>query len=285
MKLKTFFFVALLLVLPAVAQADSVEPFQCEVLVLSGTVTAVDAEGRSREVKEGDRLLAGEVLEAGADSHADISYDRDWNNITRLEANSRMKIASIAPGQVDLQSGALFAKLKKLPQDSSFEVRTPTAVATVRGSEYRTLFMDGKTEVVNAAGSSVIVYSMLEDGTLDKDNAVRLRKDMKTSVESGGKVPQPPVEALPEEKSAGEKLSGGIEDNVKKAESEGRLANIQDVKRIETFIREQKKKATAPRSIPDDAELSRVTDNRRRAFEGGDKALAPPKSEDEEADA
>ena len=253
--------------------------FHCEVLNIKGTVTVRDLEDKARPAKKAELLKVGETLEIGDESYADLSYDKDWKNIVRVEANTKLKIISIAPGRVDVSQGGVFAKLKKLPEDSSFEVRTPTAVATVRGSEYRTTFLLGQTDVFNAASSRIVVYGVKEDGSVDKDTAVMVEKDKKTSVETAGKAPKPAEPMSESEIKTGKSLQSGIETNVTAAEKEGRSGNIQSVTDIEEHIREEKKKAAAA-VPPKEDELSRVTDTRRRPF-GGDNEMAPPPAEEE----
>lgn len=253
--------------------------FQSEVLALKGQATATDLEGTARPLKQGDLLKKGEQIEVGENSHVDLAFDKDWKNVTRLESNTKAKITSIEPGKLDLKDGGIFARLKKLPQSSSFEIRTPSAVATVRGSEYRTTHLLGQTDVFNAGSSRVVVYGVSSNGSADKNTAVMLEKDKKSSVPDAA-APTPAVDVSEEEKGASQVLMGGIETNVEKAEKEGRSASIQSVEEIEQFIREEKKKALAAAAPAPEAELSRVTDTRRRPFAGGDAALAPPEKEE-----
>lgn len=266
------FAVFSLLACPALRAA---EEFHCEVLELKGSVTATNPQGAARQVKQGDLLRAGDVVKTGEDSFVDLAYDKDWKNLSRLESNSRVKIASIAPGKLELKEGGVFAKLKKLPRDSSFEVRTPTAVATVRGSEYRITFLLGQTDVFNADRSSVVVYGIAADGSVDKSAVVRIEKDQKTSVARSGETPSAPVKMTQDEIGAGQALENGIDEGVKKAELEGRVLQIQSVAEIEDFILEEKKKTLAAGAKPAEPELSRVTDTRRRPF-AGDSLMAPP---------
>ena len=179
-----------------------------------------------------------------------------------------------------MKTGGVFAKLHKLPQGSSFEVKTPTAVATVRGSEYRTTFIFGQTDVFNAEKSRIVVYGIKEDGSVDKDNAVMVEKDKKTSIEKAGQAPKPAMDMSEGEIKAGQTLHGGIESNVNQAKTENREARIQSVTEIEEFIREEKRKVIAAAAPAKEQEYSRVTDTRRRTF-GGDSAMAPPAAEEE----
>ena len=254
------------------------EEFQCEVLNLKGKVTVTDPESGTREVKQGDLLRAGQTLDVGEDGYADLAYDKDWRNITRLEANSKIKIASIVPGKLGLEQGGVFAKLKKLPEGSSFEVKTPTAVATVRGSEYRTTFSGGQTDVFNASMSKIYVAGVKADGSVDRDSTVTLQEAKKTSVASAGKAPAPPADMTPAEKKAGQTFSRAIQKNIDSAVTEKRESRIQSVTQIEEFIREAKRNQAA--SSAQAEEYSRVTDQRRRAFAGGEREMAPPEKEE-----
>jgi len=253
--------------------------FQCEVLSVKGLAIATNPEVGDRGLKSGDLLKQGDEVSVGDDSYVDLAYDKEWQNVTRLGSNTRIKIASVMPGKLDLKNGTLFAKLKKLPRDSEFEVKTPTAVASVRGTEYLTKHVKGHTEVLNTSASPIFVYGFKSDGSIDKDTEVVLETAKKTSIQKAGQAPAPPAVMTEEEQGAGETLTKAIQKNIEKAEGEGRKANIQTVEEIEAFIKETKEESasrvTAP---PNESELSRVTDTRRRAF-GGQKALAPPETE------
>ena len=140
------------------------EDFYCEVMSVEGTVTRTNASEADKPVAEGDLLAVEDVVTVGASSYADIAYDRDWNNVTRVEENSSVRIKSLYPTEVSLEKGGIFAKLKSLPKDSSFDVSTPTAIASVRGTEYRTTFLEGATQVYNVSDSDVYVYGFDPSG-------------------------------------------------------------------------------------------------------------------------
>ncbi len=281
MRLRIPVFIFALVLSFAFAKPVLAEDFQCEILSLKGTVTIRDKDDVAHPAKQAELLKAGDEVEVGDESYVDLAYDKDWQNITRLESNSKVTIASIAPGKLDLKAGGVFAKLKKLPQNSSFEIKTPTAVATVRGSEYRTTYIFGQTDVFNAASSRVVVYGVKEDGAVDKDTAVMIEKDNKTSVEKAGMAPKPAELMSDGEIKSGQSLQKGIETNVTQAKKEGREAQVQSVTQIEEFIRDEKRKAATAGASAKPDELSRVTDSRRRPF-GGDREMAPPQEEEKE---
>ena len=246
------------------------EEFHCEVLSLAGSASATDADGKVRLLQEGDLVAKGEIVTTEADSVLDLSFDKDWKNVTRLEAKSKLKIASVYPGKLELAAGGVFARLKALPKDSAFQVKTPTAVATVRGTEYRTTFIGGRTEVSNVSPSKVFVYGVKADGSADTAQEVVLERSQKTQVPEAGKAPEPSQELPAEEAEATEELKTLIEANVQKVQEEGRTSAIQSVTEMEAQGAAEKealkKQAAAQQLDPNDSDESRVVDLRRRPF-------------------
>ena len=245
---------------PSTAAEDD---FHCEVLSVEGKVLVTDSDGNERVLLEGDLLSAGDTVEAKEESSADIAFDKDWKNVTHIEEKSKMKIGAVSPGQVMLKTGGVFAKLKQLPKDSSFEVQTPTAVATVRGTEYRTQFTDGQTQVFNVSPSSstVIVCSVQADGKVNRDQPVVLAPATKTQVPKVGELPKEPVALTPEDTTATETITHKIETHIQTAVTAGRASKIQSVEDIQKALKKPVLKK------PDDgSELSRVIDARRRPF-------------------
>ncbi len=243
---------------------------------VKGLVIATSAKTGDRSLKQGDLLSAGDELTVGNESYVDLAYDKEWKNVTRLESNTNAKLISVAPGKLDLKDGTIFAKLNKLPRRSEFEVITPAAVATVRGTEYITKHVRGRTEVLNASASPIFVYGVKADGTKDKASEVVLERSKKTGIEKSGQPPTKPVVMTEEDEKAGDTLKQDMNKNIETAQNEGRESSLQSVEEIEAMIKkaeeEAQKNAVAP---PNDSDLSRVTDNRRRAF-GGQNVLAPP---------
>ncbi len=255
--------------------------FRCEVLNIKGLAIAAGADSADRNLKQGDLLKAGEEVTVGDDSYVDLAYDKDWQNVTRLEANTRIKIVSVAPTKLSMQNGSIFSKLKKLPKDSEFELKTPTAVATVRGTEYKASYLKGKTEFFNASSSVVYVYGLKEDGSANKETEVILKEATKTDIAKAGDKPAEPVKMTDEEKVVTQKTTSAIQENIQEAQTQGRTGNIQSVDEIEKYVaKEKKKNEIHPTVAKNDSELSRVTDNRRRTF-GGQNAMAPPQAPEE----
>ena len=134
---------------------------------------AVIAAGGSEEVSgqngmplnEGDRVVAGEG------GSAEVALD--GGGIITVRENSDLKIenTALADGSFFLQAGSLLAKIQKLG-DKQLRVRTPTAVAAVRGTEFGVeiegeathvgVFDEGKVEVSGETGEPETLISNQE---------------------------------------------------------------------------------------------------------------------------
>ncbi len=101
---------------------------------LEGEVT-VDGEAASI----GDRVESGQVVETGPNGVAEIVFDD--RNVFQLRENTAIRL-NLQGGEVrtaELEKGsfaAVFDRLRQVTGDTAFEIRTPTAVAGVRGTTF-----------------------------------------------------------------------------------------------------------------------------------------------------
>ena len=121
-------------------------------IALSGTGTALAAEGctvnkvlgdvqvlrngQKMPAKENDLLKKGDSLQTGPSCTADMSMN-DMAGC-RVLPKSQVNVMSWKPENMALsvQEGNVILRVKILSPDSSFKVETPTAVATVRGTQF-----------------------------------------------------------------------------------------------------------------------------------------------------
>ncbi|MBP7736945.1 MAG: FecR domain-containing protein [Spirochaetes bacterium] len=99
----------------------------------------VAAGGAERTAVVGDVLAAGDTVRTGTDSIADILFGDA--GIMRIQPGSSVSMASImdpATGdtRLDMPEGTVTVTLSKLKK-GTFSVKTPTAVASVRGTTFR----------------------------------------------------------------------------------------------------------------------------------------------------
>lgn len=114
----------------------------------------------------------GDTLVLGPASRLELRYPD--NTLLRLDENSRMVLADRTAGKPEptLLMGKAWANVKKIGQGGTgFGVRTPTAVAAVRGTVFN---VDG-----NADSSKVKLYEgKVEVGTSRADSLLRARGEV-----------------------------------------------------------------------------------------------------------
>lgn len=135
-------------------------------------------------IKVRDYLYEGDRIKAGKDAHAEVSfisgvglYVKENTEIEIRETDSEVRGKDTS---IELFKGKLFNRVKKL---SNLEIRTPQAVAAVRGTEFgvevgditRIYVIEGLVDVWNSQGR------------------VELKEGMETTVEAG-QAPEEPSE-------------------------------------------------------------------------------------------
>lgn len=136
-----------------------------------GTVEIQRAgEGDFAAAAEGQTLREGDVIRTGPDGRAEIEYFD--GSITRLDYNTTFTIVALtddAEGgstviEADQASGGTFSRVVELTDSQSrFETSTPTAVASVRGTDYFVLINDDGTQIVGVIEGLVDVGGTVGD--------------------------------------------------------------------------------------------------------------------------
>lgn len=152
-------FVFQLFVLPVYAQ-EVVEIREKKVKITSvkGDVRLQPAGQPEREATAGDVLCEGDELFAGFDSRAVVTSEK---NITiTVQANTQIRIATVAERRFDirLEKGEVHAVVKTTgPTRPDVRVITPTATASVRGTEFDVRVDKNKTTEIMVAQGTVAV--------------------------------------------------------------------------------------------------------------------------------
>ena len=218
------------------------EEYECEVMGVEGTAYLSNEQITHQQIKEGDILKTNDTIETDADSVVDVSFDKDWNNVMRIEENSKVRIQTIYPTSLAEERGALYAKLKALPKNSTFEVQTPTALASVRGTEYRTTFEDDQTNVFNLSDSEVYVYGLDSSGNI-QDTPMILGLSEKTWVPQKGMAPRPVEKITQADMDKCQRSRDRIEKIIDRCRQTGRQGKIQDINRVKDEFRQARNRA------------------------------------------
>ncbi|MGE5280036.1 MAG: FecR domain-containing protein [Deltaproteobacteria bacterium] len=127
--------------------AEAADVPQVEVIALEGDVQIKPEAGAYAPAEEGALLEAGTTIKTGKDASVELGFDEADKNIVRVDENTTAVLLLDAREKINLLEGAVFSIINDLPAGASFEIRTPTAVAGARGTEWATLYRDGTTEV------------------------------------------------------------------------------------------------------------------------------------------
>jgi hypothetical protein len=162
----------------------------------------------SREAKAGENININESIITGKKSAVDVIFGA--SGVIRINENSRVAIKSIADKNtgdtvMDMDKGKVFITLAKL-KGKSFRVKTPTAVASVRGTSF-TVVSDNKGAKLSVANGTVAV-NPVKDGKIFEDKTASVEAGKKTgyidkkSVEKiiEGKMEIPVMDMTPAEK-------------------------------------------------------------------------------------
>lgn len=111
---------------------------QASLATAAGTVT-IESRGKRRAGKEGDLLKDGDAVSTGLKSLAVI--DIGDGSMLKLRESSRvlLELGDRSTGAL-LSDGGVFAQVAKRALGSLFQIRTPTAVASVRGTQFFTAY-------------------------------------------------------------------------------------------------------------------------------------------------
>lgn len=132
------------------------------------------------DAKEGMRLSDGDTAKTGKESAVEMSFDKDNKNVVHLAENTTAILRGRQLRQIELPQGRIRFLIKKLRRDSSFEIRTPTAVAGARGSGGE-VEAELERTVVKAFEDELFVQSFDEQGNLIKE--IILTEGWQTDIE------------------------------------------------------------------------------------------------------
>jgi hypothetical protein len=122
-----------------------------ETFYISGYVSHKKADDKQWSVLSADSEISdGDSIKTAKSSGVDIKFGKDMKNIVSASGDTSVEFTKIARSgnkTIKLHQGTLLSDLKDLDSDSRFEVRTPTAVCGVLGTNFETQVVDDNTVV------------------------------------------------------------------------------------------------------------------------------------------
>lgn len=185
-----------LFVCMAAAPSPADAPY-CEVVNVKGHVQLLRKGQGPEEITQGTRLQQGDSLVVGPESAADLAFDSSWENTTRINADTRMNIRSLQPVKLGMMSGDIYSKLDNL-KGSTFEIKTPTAVAAVRGTKFRTVHKNGFTTVYNDSEESLVYVYHLDENGNRAGRAITLKPGESITIAGEAEAYDSPLDELEE---------------------------------------------------------------------------------------
>jgi hypothetical protein len=109
----------------------------CETSIskIQGQATLIQ-DGQSRPAQEGDKLKTGDVVKTSADGTVDFTMGSLAGCRVLPDTECKISDAKKTDMVVKLEKGWALFNMKKLPEDTAFRVETPTAIASVRGTQF-----------------------------------------------------------------------------------------------------------------------------------------------------
>lgn len=126
----------------------------------SGTATIQSLNEQPRPVHIQDPVKDGDIIETGDKTSVIIQVGDEL--LVRFESNTKTVITSmkdITRREIQLEKGKVLSSVSKLKKGNEYLIKTPTSVASVRGTEFLTDFSDGRTVVAVGKGIVSVVKS------------------------------------------------------------------------------------------------------------------------------
>jgi hypothetical protein len=183
MKITLLAFFIVFLLAAVVFNAGGQPMRVAEIIYVSGSVSVkTPASSEWIAAKEGMLIKEEDTIRTGAASTAELAFGEGLDNIINLFPDSQLVISSVNPGLVRLEEGRVFSLIKRLDKGSSFEVRTPTAVAGARGTGWGTGFLNRLTRI---QGFERSVYVAGLDANGNPSGLRNMPEGFRTSVADG----------------------------------------------------------------------------------------------------
>lgn len=180
-KIACILFSLALLALAAGTAARAADEAEC--YSVSGTVEfAKKGSSAWMPLIKGVLIVQGHTVRTGANSTAVLRWFD--GNVVKIGPSSLFTIDSLSrsgaaeTSKLDLAQGSVYAKSKKISAgQSSFEVKTPTAIAGVRGTEFLAAIAEGGKTTFAVADGQISVEAQSITVILDSNYMITVEPD------------------------------------------------------------------------------------------------------------
>ena len=171
---------AALFICVSIALVDSYFSAEAALIVSVAGVPKITKSSNNevRTCKTGMEVNPGDVISTLLDERVDIALDDKADRILRIDENSYVRINT--QDFINLSRGTIYAKIKSMPKDSKFEVRTPVAICGARGTGWKVETNDEKSSF-SAFENSIYVKGIDQAGNIMPDELI-VKDGWKTDV-------------------------------------------------------------------------------------------------------
>lgn len=171
------------------------------VAVMIKTVGQVQAKQKKGwlKVDKGSKLFSGDEVQTKKDGYAAVMFLDDKSTV-KVKPNSVLKIQGNYEGktiskQLVMDVGELLVKVSK--QKGSFQVATPTSVASVKGTEFwiiedpngtKIIGLEGIIELMNKASGQTSSVGVGQTGTTGSDGSVTITTTQEGDIPDAGQL-------------------------------------------------------------------------------------------------
>jgi hypothetical protein len=158
-KIFLLYFLFIFIVIQTVCKKEQTVNAVLTVQTVFGDVT-VESGNKTVIPVPGTVIMENSIVKTGSLSIIDIKY-KD-SGVIRINENSNMKISQLfssSQGEdtvLMMNKGTVFISISKLKKDSRFEVKTPTAVAGIRGTSFKVSADDEKSRIDVLSGKILV---------------------------------------------------------------------------------------------------------------------------------
>jgi len=166
---------------------------KAQLIIESGDIQVKHDGGSWVSAQNGMDLYQSDSIKTGVNASASIVFFK--SSIIRLDSNTEVSIQEIiqsddgANVKIKQDAGRTWSTVAKISGIDSYDVQTPTTIASVRGTAFDVhIKSDGKTEV--GVGRGIVNVSRLEDGkvvetiNVNKDEAVTVTTDKNLEIKT-----------------------------------------------------------------------------------------------------
>ena len=149
---------------------------------LEAIIIQVEGDVKIRATKEKEwreaearlRLSKDDMLKTAADSWAEVGFGEELKNVIKVKEETTVKFTEVGPIVLGLLNGEIRSLVEALTEDSTFQIRTPTAVCGARGTGWDTA-TDGEKVIIDAYEENVFFQPVI-DGKVGAESIIEAGK-------------------------------------------------------------------------------------------------------------